>query len=223
MAALALRTLRWPFRAHLKLSASPATPEPIRLRVLGCLVAEQAERPIEDWGGPKAGRRQALAMFAFLFDRGGSGVDRDEVIELIWPENDYASAELAFHRTLGGLRRAIAQGWEKRAIAFHNDRYRLHPSLVGWTDVGEFVRLCAAPEADHELEIHWCERARTLYRGDYLDDCPYYGTSAEVETRRQALRCAASGVLTRLADLYAIRGTLGLAALRRAEASRLME
>ena len=55
----------------------------------------------------KAGNRQAQALFAFLFDRGPRGVLKDEVIEVLWPEVSLTQADLAFHRTLGGLRRVL--------------------------------------------------------------------------------------------------------------------
>jgi len=194
----------------------------LRLHVLGPFRAERGAGPIDDWGGPKAGRRQALGLFAFLFDRGVRGVDRDEVIDLIWPDADYARAELAFHRTLHGLRGVVATGWEKEAIAFTNGRYRLDERLIGWTDVAEFERLCetALGTAGHG-GVELLEHARRLYRGDYLDDCPYYGDSTEVEVRRRALRSLAGGAMTRLAAHYQEQGLHGTALLRAVEVERI--
>ncbi|TMB56148.1 MAG: hypothetical protein E6J47_05630 [Chloroflexi bacterium] len=74
---------------------------------LGPLRAERNGTPLHQWGGAKAGTRQAEAVFAFLFDRGERGAAKDEMIELIWPDVDLERADLAFHRTLGGLRSTL--------------------------------------------------------------------------------------------------------------------
>ena len=109
---------------------------------LGPLRAERDGELIRQWGGEKAGTRQAEALFAFLFDRGERGVTKDEAVELIWPDVDLDRADLAFHRTLGGLRRTLEPGRGQRqgskAIGFSNDRYRLDPAVVSWTDVATF-------------------------------------------------------------------------------------
>ena len=89
-----------PGRVGLHRACSRAGPAPGRRR----------DGPIERWGGDKAGTRQAEALFAFLFDRGERGVAKDEVLELIWPDTDLERADLAFHRTMVGLRRTLDPG-----------------------------------------------------------------------------------------------------------------
>ena len=76
------------------------------------------------------------------------------------------------------------------AVTFHNDRYRLDPSLIGWSDAQAFeeAMTAASAAADPDAALQQLERARSLYRGDYLDDCPFYGDSAQVEDRRELLR-----------------------------------
>src|SRR5436190_2124875 len=58
----------------------------LRVSALGSTLVERAGQPITKWGGPKAGSRQAQAMFGFLLDRGEHGVTKDEVIDVIWPD-----------------------------------------------------------------------------------------------------------------------------------------
>jgi hypothetical protein len=74
---------------------------------LGPLRVERAGVIVDHWGGAKAGSRHAEALFAFLFDRGDRGSAKDEIIELIWPDAELKLADLAFHRTLGGLRTTL--------------------------------------------------------------------------------------------------------------------
>jgi two-component SAPR family response regulator len=50
------------------------------------------------------------------------------------------------------------------------------------------------------------ERARSLYRGDYLDDCPFYGDSAQAEERREQLRDRCVDLLLALGERYEERG-----------------
>ena len=92
---------------------------------------------IQQWGGDKAGSRQAQAIFAFLFVRGESGIAKDEVTELIWPDLEIKRADLAFHRTLGGLRTVLEQGRQGvDCITYQGGRYRLARDIVVWSDVG---------------------------------------------------------------------------------------
>jgi len=182
----------------------------LRVFALGPLRVERGESSIERWGGEKAGTRQALGLFAFLFDRGERGVEKDEALELIWPDMDVERADLAFHRTLGGLRHALDPGGDagKRAVRFHNDRYRLDLALVEWSDVADFSsRLDQARSASEPSDkLRLLEGARALYRGEYLDDCPFYGDSVHVEDRRGSLRGRSTDLLIALGEIYETSG-----------------
>jgi DNA-binding SARP family transcriptional activator len=179
---------------------------------LGPLRVERGGVPVRQWGGAKAGTRQAEALFAFLFDRGERGVAKDELIEIVWPDVDLERADLAFHRTLGGLRTTLEPGRpggdRGTAIVFHNDRYRLDPALVAWNDVDAFEEAMAAAGSSAEPgeALRHLERGRSLYRGDFLDDCPFYGDSAQVEDRRELLRGRFVDLLLSLGERYETRG-----------------
>ncbi|MEP6680574.1 MAG: BTAD domain-containing putative transcriptional regulator [Chloroflexota bacterium] len=200
-----------------------------RLQVfaLGSLRVQRGAELIRQWGGQKAGTRQAEALFAFLFDRGERGMSKDEATEVIWPDVDLEGADLAFHRTLGGLRRTLEparrQREESTAIVFHNDRYRLDPALVGWCDRDAFEELMVAAGTAGEPEeaLRALEQARGLYRGEYLDDCPYYGDSAYAETAREQLRARYVDLLLALGERYEQRGDrpAATAAFRQARAA----
>ena len=197
----------------LSASLTQATTVDHRLDVyaLGPLHVEGGGVLVQKWGGPKAGSRQAEGIFAFLFDRGERGAQKDDIIELIWPDVDLGRADLAFHRTLGGLRRRLSAPARipvADVITFHNDRYHLNPALIRWSDIGEFGERLDQAGAANEPEdvLQHLEAARRLYRGDYLDDCPFYGDSSEVEEERQLLRGRYTDVLLALADGREQRG-----------------
>jgi DNA-binding SARP family transcriptional activator len=205
-------------RLHGALEASLGTAAGLHVFALGPLRAERDGDLIRQWGGEKAGTRQAEALFAFLFDRGERGVTKDEAVELIWPDVDLDRADLAFHRTLGGLRRTLEPGRGQRqgskAIGFSNDRYRLAPSVVAWTDVATFEqRLTDASAASDPADaLAALLEARGLYRGEYLDDCPFYGDGAHVEDRRQLLRARYIDLLLAIGGFHEQRGDRGAAA-----------
>ena len=209
-------------RLHEALVRRSEGPSGLRVFALGPLRVERGDEAIERWGGEKAGTRQAQALFAFLFDRGERGVAKDEALELIWPDTDVERADLAFHRTLGGLRHTLdpGGGGGKHGIRFHNDRYRLDPAMVDWSDVAVFLaRLDQARVATERTEnLRLLEQARALYRGEYLDDCPFYGDSVYVEDRRASLRGRSIDLLVALGEGYEAAGDRASAAAAYREA-----
>ncbi|MFN8628975.1 MAG: BTAD domain-containing putative transcriptional regulator [Chloroflexota bacterium] len=179
------------------------------MRALGPLRVDRADGQILRWGGEKAGSRQAEALFAFLFDRGERGIAKDEALELIWPDVEIERADLAFHRTLRGLRTTLdPKGGGREIIRHSNDRYRLDMAIIDWSDVDEFAsRLDRAGRAGDPAEaLALLHGARSLYRGDFLDDCPFYGDSAFVEPRRAALRSRYVDLLLAKGEASEVRG-----------------
>jgi hypothetical protein len=118
----------------------------------------------------------------------------------------------------------LAPARDRRAdgpITFGNDRYRLAPGVVTWSDVAEFERLLTATRTAGSVDerVRFLEDARVLYRSELLDDCPFYGDSVHVEERREELRERVADLLIELSDRYAERGDRAAAAdaLRRAQ------
>jgi DNA-binding SARP family transcriptional activator len=183
----------------------------ITVHALGRLRIERDGVQLRNLGGPKAGRRQAEGLFGFLLDRGPRGISKDEVIEMIWDEMDLEAADLAFHRTLGGLRRTLQPGLTSlrdSVIGFDHDRYTLDAGIVSWTDVAAFEAAVAEAStgSDRFVKAMALEEARRLYRGEYFDDCPFFGDSAEVEPTRDRLRQRYVSVLVMLGGLAEERG-----------------
>lgn len=191
---------------HVALLQRASAPPGLHVSALGTLHVERGDERIERWGGEKAGSRQAQALFAFLFDRGERGVAKDEALELIWPDTEFERADVAFHRTLNGLRHTLEPSGRggRQLIRFYNDRYRLDPGVIDWSDASVFLaRLDQARSTNDRAEaLRLLEAARSLYRGDYLDDCPFYGDSTYVEDRRQALRGRCVDLLLTLGESY---------------------
>jgi two-component SAPR family response regulator len=201
-------------------AAAGARPRGVRVHAIGTLRISFGRLSIDSLGGPKAGTNQALGLFGFLFDRGLRGVDKDEAIEIIWPDVPLGVADTAFHRTMLGLRGTLRGGGFGEAVEFRNGRYLLASGLVSWSDTWELERLINhSATTSHDRErVDRLEECRQLNTADYMDDCPFFGTSVYVEPRRTMLRSVRRAVLLELAQLYATSGHQALAAIRRAEA-----
>jgi two-component SAPR family response regulator len=197
----------------------------VRVHAIGPLLVTLGRMPIHSLGGPKAGANQALGLFAFLFDRGQQGVEKDEALELIWPDASLTVADTAFHRTLLGLRGSLRAGGFGDAVEFRNGRYVLASGLVSWSDTWELERLVnsSASTTDVRARIELLEACRQLNRADYMDDCPFFGTSVFVEARRAMLRAVRGAVLVELAELYASLGHHAVGTIRAAEAEAVAE
>ncbi len=63
--------------------------------------------------------------------------------------------------------------------------------------------------------------ARALYRGDYLDDCPFYGDSAQAEERRGVLKGRYIDLLLAIGERYELRGDRPSAAASFREARKV--
>jgi hypothetical protein len=206
-----------PFRERLSAGAGPRG---LRVHAIGPLRLQHGRMTIQSLGGPKAGAKQALGLFAFLFDRGARGIDKDEAIEIIWPDAPLDVADTAFHRTMLGLRGTLQAGGMGGAVEYLGGRYVLESGLISWSDVSELEQTieASALTPDPATRADLLEACRQINRADYLDDCPFFGTSVQVESGRVLLRTVRHAVLVELAELYASEGHLALSAMRHAEA-----
>lgn len=195
-------------------------PRGVRVHCIGPLLVTLGRLPIHSLGGPKAGANQALGLFAFLFDRGTQGVEKDEALEVIWPDASLTVADTAFHRTLLGLRGSLRAGGFGDAVEFRNGRYVLASGLVSWSDSWDLERMidASASATDLRTRIELLESCRQLNQADYMDDCPFFGTSVYVEARRAMLRAVRHAVLQELAELYGSLGHHALGTIRSSEA-----
>lgn len=151
-------------------------------------------------------------------------LEKDEAIELIWPESPLPVADTAFHRTMLGLRRSLG-GSREDVIEYRAGRYFLSATVIGSSDLADLENLLDASgiENDPQARISLLERCRSLNRGAYWDDCPFYGASVFVEVRRSLVHSVMTAVLFELGDLYEASGRPALAAMRRGEVGLLGE
>lgn len=208
----------------------PSPAEGLRVHALGSLRVERNGEVITRWGGDKAGTNQAAALFAFLFDRRGRGITKEEAVDVIWPDadlDDIKRADNAFHRTLTGLRRTLEpdlkHASKSQTIQFHNSRYWLEPASIAWCDTEVFTALVEQGitqfhQHKYVEALEALKQAIQLYRGDYMDDSPLFGDSPYVEEQRQIMLSCYIQAQLRLSVLYELQGRMGESATAYQEA-----
>lgn len=161
------------------------------LRLLGAFEARRGGvvLPVDAFA-----RRRALTLLKILLTNYGRAVVRDELIELLWPDEQPKDGVQMLKIVVHYLRRALGQGEdatsEQPFILTEPNSYAFNPASPHRLDAVEFERL--ADEGLHyERRGRWREAlvtlkaAAELYGGDYLQDEPY---SDWCQKRRRQLR-----------------------------------
>lgn len=117
------------------------------LQLLGALAIDERAAAIQS-------RRRPLALLALLAVAAGSGIDREQAMALLWPEQDEAHAASSLRQLLHGIRRAVGAD----AILAQGVRLALNPSRFS-VDLWRFEDALAAGDM---------ERAIANYAGPFL-------------------------------------------------------
>jgi DNA-binding SARP family transcriptional activator len=163
----------------------------LRLKLLGT--------PAVDLSGPAPGRevlrRKPLAVLALLAAADESGLSRDKLFALLWPEASHAKAAHALNQLLHVLRRDLGMD----ALFQGSSDLRLNPEHIT-SDLADFREAWSRGDL---------QRAVTLYGGPFLDGFFLRGAPEFehwVESERAKLARAYSEALGSLAAEAAARG-----------------
>jgi DNA-binding SARP family transcriptional activator len=184
-------------------AARPAQPAGLAARLLGAFDLRVADVPVENWRG-----RRGPAVLQFLLGR-RSSVDREVIIEALWPGMSPDTGRPRLHQAVYTLRRTLHEiDPSHEYVLCEGGSYRLNPETPLWTDIAEFDRLVSEGDAAHDAGMapaatEAYRAAERLYRGDLLENCPFTDWAAD-ERRRLRDRYVVIG--TRLAGLYAGAG-----------------
>ena len=162
----------------------------LRLIAFSGLTLLHEGRPVV---GAMAGRRR-LALFALLTASGPSGIDRDTLAELLWPDSEPALGRHSLHQLIHEIRRAHGTG----EILTGAPTLHLDPACIT-SDVWDF---------ESAVRRRDLETAVTLYRGPFADRFVVPGAD-ELQRRLDASRTS-----------YAREYTNALESLARDAASR---
>jgi DNA-binding SARP family transcriptional activator len=150
-------------------------PDGFDVRCFGHFEVSRCGVPVRDWR-----REKAKTLLKHLVAR-RAALQRDVLLDMLWPELEPESAMRNLRVTLHALRRAVdfAGGDPAAAlIVTCGDAYELNPEVRIWVDTDMFRELLEAGlhfarQGRTEESLTALEGAEVLYRDDYLVDDLY--------------------------------------------------
>src|SRR3954469_3778543 len=125
-------------------------------------------------------RRQAAALVKVLALAPGRTLHREQVLDLLWPDDPIDQATPKLHKAAHFARRSIGVA---DAIVLRDDQVILAPRADVTVDVVAFEELARAALADHDTAA--ARTAISMYAGDLLPSDRY---ESWAEERREQLR-----------------------------------
>ena len=118
------------------------------------------------------------ALLVYLVVEAGHSHRRDELAELLWPEQPAQAGRNSLRQALAILRQALGDACaDPPFLVITRDWVRCNPAAEVRLDVAEFTALLAACEQHAHTRLEGCtpcaqrlEQAVSLYRGNFLHD-----------------------------------------------------
>ena len=126
-------------------------------------------------------REKARQLFQVLITYRQAPLDRDQIVEFLWPGLDPDAGQRNFKVALNTLYHVLEPGREAGAesayVLREGSTYALRPGSDVWIDAQAFMELIEEGdrrvEADLEAAVESYENAVALYQGDYLPEARY--------------------------------------------------
>jgi len=165
-----------------------------------------AGRPVEIWNGGKG--KSVLKLLAASSDHRS---EKEELMELLWPDAEPHSARNSLNVAVHGLRQTLSEIDDFPVVLFRDDGYLLNPQLETWVDLEAFAdHLKTAQDLEERGEVDAAirayRRAESLYRGEFLAEDRYEDWP---ELQRRSLRDQFVTLLDRLGRYWFDRGDYG--------------
>lgn len=112
---------------------------------------------------------KAQELFAFLIHHKGLWLDRELLLDTLWPETEPDKAVTYLHTSISQVRKVLKDWGVDATIEYAQESYRLVAQGVV-TDVERFERELGGGMRIHDQNRDRYERALELYRGDYLEE-----------------------------------------------------
>ncbi|MBK8985917.1 MAG: transcriptional regulator [Chloroflexi bacterium] len=164
----------------------------LRLQTLGQFVVWRGAELVttRDWQ-----RKAARQLLQLLLAHRRDVLDRDQIVDLLWPELDAENGRRNLKIAFNALCQALEPRRPARApsafVLRDGALYGLRPEADVWLDVAAFEEAAAAGDACLETDvaqaIHAYRQALRLYQGDFLSECRYEEWCSEERERLIAL------------------------------------
>jgi LuxR family maltose regulon positive regulatory protein len=160
----------------------------LRVQMLGTFRAWRGSLAIavDDWR-----RKKARQLFQLLLTMRGSQLERDQIVELLWPDLGPEEAERDFRIAVSALYGVLEPERRRNAPSSYILRdgtlYGLRPEADLWLDAREFEKHVVAGNQALGMAtataLDEYRRALALYQGEYLQEYPYQEWSSEERER----------------------------------------
>ena len=182
--------------------ATRAAPPPLQIALLGGFRVAVGGHVVASAAWRLDKGRSLLKLLALA---PGHHLDRDRIMDLLWPDLDPAAAANNFHQALHAARRALASPADvparPPALLLQRHLLTLPPDGGLLVDVAVFEAAAAAARRTHDPADG--ATALALYGGELLPEDRYEDWAA---ARREALRATFLGLLAEAALLAEARG-----------------
>jgi two-component SAPR family response regulator len=145
-------------------------------------------------------------LFAFLIHHLDQRILRDEIIETLFPDEDFSRAKINFHTCMSYLKKCLSEGGLHMAVTFSENCYRLSGSHIV-VDMLRFREILQSFKIIHNGNISLFQEIEALYQGDYLEKNGY----GWAEERREALRLEYVRLASGLAEYFKKLGNISAA------------
>lgn len=123
-------------------------------------------------------------LFAFFITHINTYINRDTIIEHLWPEHDYKKAKILLHTCLSHLRKTLDSIGFKSAITFSSQSYILQLDHFYCDAIELELAIDDHPVIDSN-NIQIFEKIIPNYTGDYMEKNAYEWATAKAETIKQ--------------------------------------
>lgn len=139
--------------------------------------------------------KKTAELFAFLLQRKGHAVKREELLRILWPEEYPNNAIAMLHNMFYNIRKELTPFGQNDRIVYAGKEYMMDVSGVS-TDIAQIQRLCTAVEEKDTdvlkdnascfyqywgafmegIENNWCSMKKYYYEKCFLDGCELLGS-----------------------------------------------
>lgn len=140
---------------------------------------------------------KAVTLLSALALHLETGVPRDALLELLWPEQDSGQSAVSLHSLIYSLQRRLrSDRADEATVVYANGSYALNTAAGVSTDIARFGALVvegnrlATIDQHAEAASHY-ERALALYRGDLVTGTDVYAVIERERLRMSFLTCLA--------------------------------
>jgi len=173
----------------------------LEIYCLGKFEIRSSWKKVERWKSVKG-----KTVLQYIITRDSKPVQKEVLMEVLWPECDPQSANNNLKAAIHGLRNTLGELFESKEsgplVLFEQGSYLLDPGIKVWVDVSEFEKHWLQGQAlekqgKYDSAMEEYKAADELYRGDYMEDEPYQEWTL---FNREALKDVNLLILAKLAN-----------------------